>query len=76
MTARSLIQINFPETLFHLSKEANIQQELMENQLKNCQIMRRFELDIGSGTAESTVESDSKLEEKDPCVLTYIKSSQ
>jgi hypothetical protein len=63
VTARSLRQINFRENLFHFSKEATRQQELMENQHKHGQIMYRFELDIGSGTAESTVESDSTLEE-------------
>lgn len=64
MTARILRQINFPENLFHFSKEVPRQQELTENQHIHGQIMCRFDLDIGSGTAESTVESDSTLEER------------
>jgi hypothetical protein len=76
VNARSLIEINFPENLFHFSKEATIQQELKNNQHKHFQIMCRFELDIGSGRAESTVESDLTLEVKDPCVLTCIKPFQ
>ena len=70
MTARSLIEINFHENLFQFSKEATIQQELKDNQHKHFQIMCRFELDNGSGRAESTVEFDLTLKGKDPCILT------
>jgi len=41
-----------------------MQQEFTGNQHKHGQIMCRFQLDIGSGTTESAVESDSTLEEK------------
>jgi hypothetical protein len=64
VTARSLKQFNFPENLSHFSKEAPRQQELMENQHKHGKIMCRFQLNVGSGTAERTVESDLTLEEK------------
>lgn len=66
MTARNLVQINFPETPLQYLKAATRQQEIMENQHKHCKIITcRFGLDIGPGTAVSTVESDSTFVGKD-----------
>ena len=61
MDSNSPVRINFPESIqFSVSNRSTLEQ----TNIKHCKIRCRFQLNIGHGTAEFTVEFNSTLDQR------------